>query len=246
MRRIDSTPRRFSFFLRRSLTVFTHENAPQERRIERLTLGGKVPAPLVGLRCIAPPAREEIDTAFEALAVLKRATKKVRLPQTNFEKKVRSKTKHVKTHNASKIEILRNTSQPALKIAGTLARPTVTGEALVSASVKPTPQQQEPAGGTVVASAPLLVFEDRGALAPAADAPQAQAIAPQAVSAPAETPHAAEQRAAPNGISAPVPPELARDAVAPAATLAGGLPPLSRLHEEVAAFAAAAWPTRVR
>ena len=38
-----------------------------------------MPTPLVGLQCLSPPTREESDAAFDALAVLKRSTKKVRL-----------------------------------------------------------------------------------------------------------------------------------------------------------------------
>lgn len=160
--------------------------------------------------------------------------------QEQFAKKEEKR----KTHASLFFQILPNTSQPALKIAGTLARPTVTGDALVSASVKQTPQQGA-ADKNVVASAPLLVFEDRGALAPNAAAPHAQADALQPFPGPAASPHRAEQHLPPNGISAPVPSEGAQCAVAPAAPFAGGLPPLSRLHEEVAEFAAAAWPTRV-
>ena len=119
---------------------------------------------------------------------------------------------------------------------------------MVSASVKQAPQQAG-AGDvetkTAVAAAPLLVFEDRGTLARTAndsrgtdDAPQGPAVIPGAPQRPA-------QDSAQNGVAAPGPQKLAQAGVAPAANVHGGLPPLSRLHEEVAAFAVAAWPTRV-
>ena len=150
--------------------------------------------------------------------------------------------------NSYHAQFLRTTSQPALKIGGTLSRPSVTGEALVSASLKPTPQQVGSCAdetNTAVAAAPLPVFEDRGTLASTADASREACHAPKLSALVPGAPQRAAQDSAQNGVAASVPQQLAQAGVAPATNIPGGLPPLSRLHEEVAAFAAAAWPTRV-
>lgn len=115
-------------------------------------------------------------------------------------------------------------------------------------NVKGTPQQGDGDNSDApksVALAPLLVFEDRGALVSAAPAVREANVASQLSVASAGAPQRAPQIVAQNGVAAPAPPQLAQAGVAPAANVSGGLPPLSRLHEEVAAFAAAAWPTRV-
>lgn len=114
--------------------------------------------------------------------------------------------------------------------------------------MKGTPQHEDGDNSDApksVALAPLLVFEDRGALVSAAPAVLEANDAPQLSVAAAGAPQRAPQIVAQNGVAAPAPPQLAQAGVAPAANVSGGLPPLSRLHEEVAAFAAAAWPTRV-
>lgn len=150
--------------------------------------------------------------------------------------------------NSYLAQFLRTTSQPALKIGGTLSRPSVTGEALVSASLKPTPQQVGSCAdetNTAVAAAPLPVFEDRGTLASTADTSREAGHAPKLSALVPGAPQRAAQDSAQNGVAASVPQQLAQAGVAPATNIPGGLPPLSRLHEEVAAFAAAAWPTRV-
>lgn len=207
-----------------------------------------MPAPLVGLACLTPPTREESDAAFNALAVLKQSTKKVGLRRMRRDESAEKATNSSNSPTPHFPQFLRTTPQPALKITGTLARPSATGDALLSPNVKQTPQQ---GGGDnsdapkSVALAPLLVFEDRGALGSSAPAAREARDAPQPPLAAADAPQRAPQIAAQNRVSAPAPPQLAQAGVAPAANVSGGLPPLSRLHEEVAAFAAAAWPTRV-
>jgi hypothetical protein len=208
-----------------------------------------VPAPLVGLRCLSPPTPEESDAAFDALAVLRRSTKNVGLRRTRVQNNAEETRKSPSSPIPYFSQFLRKTSQPALKIAGTLARPSVTGEALVSASVKPSPQQGGAAATetkTTVAVAPLLVFEDRGTLASIANAVRDADDAPQTSVLPACAPQRAPQDPAPNGVPASGAPQVAQAGAVSATNVTGGLPPLSRLHEEVAAFAAAAWPTRVR
>ena len=158
-------------------------------------------------------------------------------------------TKPPNSLNPHWLQFHRTTSQPALKIAGTLARPAVTGEALVSTSVKPAPQQVGAGDfetNPAVAAAPLLVFEDRGTLASAANATREADNAPQGPALVSGAPQRAAQDAAQNVFAASAPQPLAQAGVQPASNVSGGLPPLSRLHEEVAAFAVAAWPTRVR
>lgn len=207
-----------------------------------------MPAPLVGLRCLSPPTREESDAAFGALTVLKRSTKKVGLRRRASAKNAEKATKPLNSLNPCFLRIHRTTSQPALKIAGTLARPSVTGEALVPTSVKPATQlvgagdvETNPA----VAAAPLVVFEDRGTLVNAANAPREPENAPQGPALVFGAPQHAAHDAAQNGLATSAPQPLAQAGVLPASNVSGGLPPLSRLHEEVAAFAVAAWPTRV-
>ena len=118
----------------------------------------------------------------------------------------------------------------------------------MSTSAKPAPQQiggGEGEANPAVAAAPLLVFEDRGALTNAAGAPREADDAPQGPAPASGAPQRAAQDAAQNGLAAPAPQPLSQAGVLPATNVPGGLPPLSRLHEEVAAFATAAWPTRV-